>query len=257
LQGSGLEGDEDTSDRLRSYRTLEKTLDGVDYVQESVVEDLAAKQRLLADVQRHAGAIIASSTSGLLPSDIGRELPRPDGLLVVHPLTPPHLLPIVEICPSPKTSASVVETTMALMRRIGQRPMLLKKEIAGFALNRVLAATMNELLALVADGVLSPDDIDAALTEGFGLRWSMIGPLAAMDLNAPGGVRDYLKRYGGLFTNVSRSRGVQPALNEEMIEILAGAVDRLYSGEDRAVRATNRDLSVAALRRLKSDLSRK
>jgi L-gulonate 3-dehydrogenase len=259
LQGSGLEGDEHTLDRLRCYSKLEKTLDEVDYIQESITEDIDAKRRLLRDVQGHIGedVAIASSTSGLAPSDMARDLDRPEQLLVVHPLTPPHLLPIVEVCPSPNTSATIVETTVAFMRRIGQRPMLLKKEIAGFVLNRVLAATMNEFFALVADGVLDPEDIDAALTEGFGLRWSTLGPLAAMDLNAPGGVRDYLKRYGPLFKNVSRSRGVQSALDEAMVETLASAADRLYNRQDRAVRAGNRDLAIATVRRLKSDANRK
>ena len=119
------------------------------------------------------------------------------------------------------------------------------------------SSALPETFALVADGVLDPEDIDAALTEGFGLRWSTLGPLAAMDLNAPGGVRDYLKRYGPLFKNVSRSRGVQSALDEAMVETLASAADRLYNRQDRAVRAGNRDLAIATVRRLKSDANRK
>jgi L-gulonate 3-dehydrogenase len=132
--------------------------------------------------------------------------------------------------------------------------MLVKKEIAGFALNRILGAVMNEFFALIRDGVVEPEDVDAALTEGFGLRWSVIGPLAAMDLNAPGGVRDYLTRYGGIFEEVARSRGAEPALNDEVIEKVSHAVEKLYARKDTVTRIARRDQSIAEIRRLRSRL---
>ena len=251
LAGSGLEGDAHTLERIGVFDSLEETLDGADYIQESIVENLAIKQSLFKQIEARTGAVIASSTSGLAPSAMAADLANPERLLVVHPLTPPHLLPIIEVCPSPKTSPAAIAATMALMRRVGQRPMLLKKEIAGFALNRALSAMMNEFFALIGDGVLDPRDVDAALTEGFGLRWSVIGPLAAMDLNAPGGIRDYLARYGGIFKEVARSRGMEPALNDEIIDSVAAAVDSLYAEQDKAVRAARRDRAIAAVRCLK------
>jgi 3-hydroxyacyl-CoA dehydrogenase len=258
LKGAGLEGDENALRQIKAFTSLEEALDGADYVQESIVENADAKGIVLKDIEAHVGAsaIIASSTSGLLPSNLSAHLSQPERLLVVHPLTPPHLLPIVEVCPSTKTSPSTVSATLELMKRVGQRPMLLKKEIAGFALNRVLGAIMNEFFALIRDGVISPDDVDAALTEGFGLRWSVIGPLAAMDLNAPGGARDYLMRYGGIFKEVARSRGAESALSDEVVDEIASAVETLCGGQDRATRGARRDRAIAEVRRLKGDLNR-
>ena len=97
------------------------------------------------EVYASGAAIIASSTSGLLPSVMVADLARPERFLVAHPLTPPHLLPITEVCPSPLTSPAALSATLGLIKRVGQRPPLLKKEIAGFVLNRVLGAMMNEL----------------------------------------------------------------------------------------------------------------
>jgi hypothetical protein len=136
------------------------------------------------------------------------------------------------------------------MNRIGQHPIVLQKEVPGFALNRILGALLNECFALVKDGVLAPSDIDALLTEGFGLRWAMIGPLAAMDLNAPGGVGEYLKRYGAIFDLVARSRGGFSALDDDVIAKLADAASRLEGG--RGDRVKRRDRSIAELRRSKN-----
>jgi L-gulonate 3-dehydrogenase len=258
LEGTGLEGDGRTLHRISVFASLAETLDGVDYVQESIAENLEIKKLLFKDVERYAGAnaIIASSTSGLLPSQMAIDLLRPERFLVAHPLTPPHLLPIIEICPSVRTSPEVVAAVTSLMNRVGQRPILIRMEIVGFALNRVLAGMMNEFFALIGDGVLAPEEVDAALTEGFGLRWSAIGPLAAMDLNAPGGIRDYLGRYGAVFNEVAASRGIAPALSADVIDKVSAAVERLYAHQDRMARAAHRDRAIAEIRRRRSALSK-
>ncbi|HYC25838.1 MAG TPA: 3-hydroxyacyl-CoA dehydrogenase NAD-binding domain-containing protein [Roseiarcus sp.] len=258
LEATGLEGDGRTLQRVSVFSSIAETVEGADYLQEAVVENLEVKKRLFEDVERYAlaSAILASSTSGLLPSQMAGDLAHPERFLVAHPLTPPHLLPAVEVCPSPRTSPEVVTATMDLMKRVGQRPILIRKEIVGFALNRVLGAIMNEFFALIDDGVLEADDVDAALTEGFGLRWSAIGPLAAMDLNAPGGIRDYLGRYGSVFNEVARSRGATPALKEDIIDKISAAVERLYARQGRAARAAHRDRAIAEIRRRRSGLSK-
>jgi L-gulonate 3-dehydrogenase len=254
VKGTGLDGDGQTLGRVKVFASLDEALDGANYVQESIVENLDVKRSVFKDIEVYASsaAIIASSTSGLLPSVMAAEFAHPERFLVAHPLTPPHLLPITEICPSPLTSPAALSATLELIERVGQRPLQLKKEIAGFVINRVLGAMMNEFFALIRDGVLQPDDVDAALTEGFGLRWSAIGPLAAMDLNAPGGIRDYLTRYGGLFQSVARGRGMEPALNDSVVDKVASAVETLSAGQDKATRAARRDRAIAEIRRLRS-----
>jgi L-gulonate 3-dehydrogenase len=188
LRGTGLEGDAETLGRISVHSDLGETVEGVQFIQESVPEKLELKHEILRAIEASAppDAIVGSSTSGIMPSTLAQALKRPEQFLVVHPLTPPHLLPITELCVSPHTSEATVAAVTDLMTRVRQRPVRLHAEIPGFALNRILGAMMNECFALIRDGVISPGDIDPLLTEGFGLRWGVIGPLAAMDLNGPG-----------------------------------------------------------------------
>jgi 3-hydroxyacyl-CoA dehydrogenase len=256
LRGTGLAGQSDILEQISSHTSLEDTLRGVHYVQESVSENLDLKRDMFRKIEHHTSAdtIIASSTSGLLPSVLAGALEYPDRFLVVHPLTPPHLLPVTEICPSPSTAPSVIDSTIQLLSLVGQRPILVRKEIPGFALNRILAALMNEILTLVSEGAIAPEDVDAMLTEGFGLRWALIGPLAAMDLNAPGGIEDYLLRYGHLWDEVARSRGMTPALSKEVIAQVAGAMRRQQRLEDNPARIARRDHAIAELRKLRTTI---
>jgi len=256
LSGTGLEGPADALQHITAHALLAETLEGADYIQESVSENLDLKREIFERIERHAGrdTIIGSSTSGFVPSNLASALERPERFLVVHPLTPPHLLPITEICPSPRTATSVIDLVTRLLRLVGQRPILIRKEVPGFALNRILAALMNEVLTLVAEGALAPEDVDAMLTEGFGLRWALIGPLAAMDLNAPGGIEDYLTRYGHLWDEVARSRGMNPVLGKEVVAQVTTSMRKQYRLEESPTRIARRDRAVAELRRFREAL---
>jgi 3-hydroxyacyl-CoA dehydrogenase len=251
VAGTGLEGDAETLARVSAHASMAATVDRADYVQESVAEKIDVKHEILAAIEESAAAdvVIGSSTSGLLPSILAAGLKEPARFLVVHPLTPPHILPVTELCPGPKTSPDVVDGVSNFLRGVGQSPIRLHAEIPGFALNRVLGALMNEILALIGDGVLAPEDADAMLTDGFGLRWSWIGPFAAMDLNAPGGIEDYLRRYGHLWDAVARSRGAEPAITADVIAKISAAMRRRYRLEEAAERIARRDRGVAEMRR--------
>lgn len=250
LAGTGLEGDADTLARISLHEDLEDALRDVDFVQESVPEDIAVKHDILRRIEAAASpdAIIGSSTSGIVPSRLVEALARPERFLIVHPLTPPHLLPITELCTAPQTSDATLEAAKALLRAVGQHPVHLRKEVPGFALNRILGALMNECFGLIRDGVLSPEDVDPLLTEGFGLRWGVIGPLAAMDLNAPGGIGEYLRRYGGIYEIAARSRGGEPVLDDALIDRLATDQRTRYGHIDPAERVARRDRAIAELR---------
>ena len=134
------------------------------------------------------------------------------------------------------------------MRRVGQHPLGVRKEIRGFVLNRILAAMMNEFFHLIAEGVLDPAEADAALTEGFGLRWACMGPFAAMDLNAKGGIGDYLRRYGYIFDAVAEERGARPGRSEAVIDALTRTMRARHPLETAATRAAARDGAIARLR---------
>ena len=194
----------DVARRLSVARTLEDALAGADHVQENTPEDLEIKKRVFSQLDRLAGpdAVLASSTSALLPSRFTEALAGRRRCLVVHPINPPYLAPAVEIVPAPWTDPAVVERTRVLLTEVGQSPIVMKREIDGFVMNRLQGALLEEAFRLVADGYASVEDIDIGLREGLALRWSFMGPFETIDLNAPGGVRDYVTRYQQIYSRL-------------------------------------------------------
>ena len=193
--------------RMRRAHSLEEALEGATYIQENTPENLATKKRVFATLDRLAEpeAVLASSTSAILPSLFSEGLPGKARCLVAHPLNPPYLIPAVEIVPAPWTDAEAVASTTELMRGAGHTPLVMKREIDGFVVNRLQGALLEEAFRLVADGFATTEDIDMAVREGLALRWSFIGPFETIDLNAPGGVRDYAQRYQQTYADIFSS----------------------------------------------------
>ena len=191
----------DVSRRLKVVDSLAAALAGADHVQENTPEDLETKKRVFKQLDEAASpdAVLASSTSALLPSRFTEALAGRKRCLVVHPINPPYLIPAVEIVPAPWTDPAIVERTRALMSAAGQSPIVMKREIDGFVMNRLQGALLEEAFRLVADGYASVEDVDIGLREGLALRWSFMGPFETIDLNAPAGVRDYVVRYQQIY----------------------------------------------------------
>lgn len=187
--------------RIRPMQSMWEAVKDVEHVQENGPERVPEKQALFAELDRAAPpeAVLASSTSGIPASAFTEGLKGRARCLVAHPVNPPYLIPLVELCPAPWTDPTVVERTRALMHRAGQVPATVKKEMDGFALNRLQGALLAEAFRLIADDVISPSDLDSLVKHGLGLRWSFMGPLETIDLNAPGGLADYCDRYGPLY----------------------------------------------------------
>lgn len=187
--------------RISTTASLGAALEGVRYVQENVTETVEAKRAVHAAIADVAapGTIQASSTSGIPASQWSANLASRSHCLVAHPINPPHVVPLVEICPAPWTAPEVVERARAIQEAAGQVPVLLRKEVAGFVVNRLQGALLAEAFRLFEDGVASSDDIDKTIREGLGLRWSFMGPFETIDLNAPGGIADYCTRFGPLY----------------------------------------------------------
>lgn len=183
--------------RMSAAPTLEAALDGTDHVQENTFEDVAVKREIFARLDRLAApqAVLASSTSAILPSLFTESLAGRRRCLVVHPLNPPYLIPAAEVVPAPWTDPAIVERTAAFLRAAGHAPIVMQRELDGFVMNRLQGALLEEAFRLVADGYASIEDVDIGLREGLALRWSFMGPFETIDLNAPGGVRDYVERY--------------------------------------------------------------
>lgn len=194
---------------IQTESDLAHAMMGVEYVQECGPEDVAAKRRIYNELESVVApdTVLASSTSGISASRFTDHLKHPARCLVAHPVNPPYLIPLVEVAPSPATSEVSVNSTMQLMEEAQQTPILVRKEIQGFILNRLQGALLNESLRLFRDGYVSAEDLDKTVKHGLGLRWSFMGPFETIDLNAPNGVVDYGDRYGPLYRDVDRQRG--------------------------------------------------
>jgi 3-hydroxyacyl-CoA dehydrogenase len=190
--------------RITPAPTLEAAVTGALYVQESIVERLADKRAIYAALDRaaQADAILASSTSAIPCSQFTETLAGRQRCLVAHPVNPPYLVPVVELCGAPWTAPATIARARALLDRAGMVPITVLKEVDGFILNRLQGALVNEALRLIDDGYVSAADLDRTVRDGLGLRWSFMGPVETGDLNAPGGIGDYLTRYGALFRNL-------------------------------------------------------
>jgi L-gulonate 3-dehydrogenase len=206
LRQAGLLADEPAAvlARIAPMATMWDAVQDVVHVQENGPEQVPAKQILFAELDRtvKSDVVLASSTSGIPASAFTETLEHRGRCLVAHPVNPPYLVPLVEICPAQWTDPDVVERTRDLMFRAGQVPATVKKERDGFALNRLQGALLAEAFRLLADDVISPADLDALVKHGLGLRWSFMGPLETIDLNAPGGLKDYCERYGPLYARL-------------------------------------------------------
>ena len=173
-------------------------MQGTELVIESGPERVEVKIDLFArlDAAAPAGAILASSSSAIVASRFTEKLKGRHRCLVAHPVNPPHVVPIVELSGAPWTSPETVERARAIYGSVGQVPIVVKKEIDGFILNRMQAVLLSEAMRLVGEGYVSAEDLDKTIRDGLGLRWSFMGPFETIELNAPGGIPDYCARFG-------------------------------------------------------------
>lgn len=243
--------------RIALAASLDEAVEGAEWVQESVEEDRETKARLFAELDRLASldAVLASSTSSIGVSHFTAALAGRARTLVAHPATPPHLIPVVEMVPAPFTDDEVVTRAFAVMRAVGQVPVLVTRERPGFVMNRLQGALLTEMFAVIRDGLMSPADVDALIRDGFGLRWAWLGPLEGVDLNAPGGIADYLGRYGFMFDQMERERGAtEPVVTPAITQQLEVAMRARLPLEALPQRVAWRDARMAALRALRVEM---
>ena len=193
--------------RMTSAKSLKEVLDGAAYAQESTLENVDIKKQIFAEMDAAAApnTILASSTSTFMTSAFATEVKGRHRCLVAHPVNPPYLIPLVEVSPAAFTAPDVAKRTYDLMEAVGQKPIMMNKETQGFILNRLQWALMAEAYRLVDDGYVGVEDLDKCLKDGLGLRWSFIGPFEVGDLNAPGGIADYSRRFGPMIYEMDRS----------------------------------------------------
>jgi len=228
---------------------LEQAVEGVALVQESGPEQIDVKRALFAELDRHAApeTVLASSTSAIVASRFTERLAGRARCLVAHPVNPPHLVPVVELCPTPWTAPEVTGRAAALYRAVGQKPIRVTREIDGFVLNRLQGALLAEAFRLVGDGVVSPEDLDRTVSEGLGLRWSFMGPFQTIELNAPGGIADYCARYTGFYRALAGDPPGPEAFDEARVSALLDAWPHTPDADRLAALARRRDERLAAL----------
>jgi L-gulonate 3-dehydrogenase len=234
--------------RVRGATDLADALAGADFVQENLPEQLDAKRAIFADLDRLAApdTILASSTSTIVASAFTENLAGRHRCLVAHPVNPPHLVPVVELVGAPWTAPDVVARAKAIYEQVEQVPIVVRREIDGFILNRLQAVLLSEAFRLVGEGYVSPQDLDKTIKDGLGLRWSFMGPFETIELNAPGGIPDYCARYGA---SLSKLSAADPAIyaGQNLDRILA-EWGQAPTREQIAQRMRVRDQRLAGLR---------
>ena len=225
------------------------------WVQESGPETLPAKQALYAEMDACAApeAILASSTSTLDMTEIARGLRGARRCLVAHPVNPPHVVPAVELLGGAATDPGVVARASEFLRGVGQTPVILRRYVPGFLLNRMQAALVREAISLLDGGVADADAIDAVIRDGLGLRWALMGPFGVANTNADGGVREYFTRYGASFRWLMDDLGGTPSFDATTIDRIGAGVDAMYPGVSHEALRDWRDRMVERITDLKRD----
>lgn len=208
--------------RISGCVTLEEVMAGADYVQESLPERLEMKKEIFAKMDALAppSTILASSTSSIPASAFTESLPGRARCLIAHPVNPPYLVPVVEICGAPWTDSQVVQRTWDVMQGVGQKPVKIHRELKGFVLNRLQGALLREAFRLVEQGYVDVEGLDVTVREGLGLRWSFMGPFETIDLNAPEGLADYARRFNEMYQAIAMEQTSTEPWSEAVIEKL-------------------------------------
>lgn len=235
--------------RMRGTARLDDALADADYVQENTPENVEIKRGVFAalDTAAPPGAILASSTSAILPSAFTESLKGRARCLVVHPINPPYLIPAAEVVPAPWTDPAVVERTASFLRAAGHAPIVMKRELDGFVMNRMQGALLEEAFRLVESGYASIEDVDIGIRDGLALRWSFMGPFETIDLNAPGGVRDYCQRYEQIYQRLHPSMTTRANWNGPVLDVIEAERRKQLPADRLQERQAWRDRRLMAL----------
>ena len=208
--------------------SLTEAIEGAALIVEAVPERLDLKRRVYAEAEAAAApdALIASSTSGILPSDLQAEMANPERLLVAHPFNPVYLLPLVELVAGEKTSPATLDRAEAIFTRLGMKPIRVRREIEAFIADRLLEAVWREALWLVKDGIGTTEDIDDAIRFGFGLRWAQMGLFETYRLaGGEGGMRHFVAQFGECLSWPWTKLMDVPELTDDLIDTIARQSD--------------------------------
>lgn len=251
LETLGLAPGADPS-RVRFVPGVASAVADAEFVQESGPEVLSVKHELVRaiDAILDPAVIVASSTSGLLASDIQAPARHPERYLIGHPFNPPHLIPLVEVVGGLATAEAVVEGAVTFYRSLGRRPIRLQRELPGHVANRLQAAVWREAFSLVANGVVTVAELDEVMANGPGLRWALLGPFLNLHASGgPAGISHTLEHLDRPIREWVADLAEYPE-GEDYIGVMAAGVEAELSGRDFSELLAARD---AVLLRLLAD----
>ena len=234
---------------ISGCRTLEEVLADAEYVQESIPERVEMKKEIFGRMDKIASptTVLASSTSSIPASAFTEDLPGRARCVIAHPVNPPYLVPVVEICGAPWTDVKVVQQALDVMQSVGQKPVKIHRELEGFILNRLQGALLREAFKLVEQGYVDAEGLDVTVREGLGLRWSFMGPFETIDLNAPDGLADYAHRFGGMYQSIAKEQTSTEPWSEVLIAKLEGERRKILPKDQLLARRLWRDRRLMAL----------
>lgn len=241
-------------DGLRFVADTAAAVSDVDLVLECGPERVAVKREIFAVLGAATGpdVLLASSSSGIPPSEFQEAAAHPERVLVAHPFNPPHLLPLVEVVGGRRTSEAAIGSALAVLRSWGKTPIRLRAELPGHVANRLQAALWREAYDLVRRGVVSVADLDVAISAGPGLRWALLGPLATQHLSGgPGGMAHILAHLGPPMVEWWHDLGDSPELTPELVAALVAGVAAEFAGREAELAAA-RDRALLDLLALKA-----
>lgn len=255
-EAAALDDAESAFARVSVASDMATAVAGADWIQESAAEQPAIKADLFRqlDVAAKAGATIASSTSAIPGSLFMTGLAGSHRCLVAHPVNPPHLIPLVELCGTAETAPETVAAARVFMEAVGQSPVHLKAEVEGFLLNRLQWALLGEAMHLVGEGYCSPEDIDRVLTDGLARRWAFIGPFAVAHLNATQGIEGYFDVLRDAISRVQNSLRTNYPPTEAVVDAAHAAMAKAVPVDAIADHQQWRDRALLQVDRFLADL---
>ena len=240
-----------SQNRLRCASSLEDACANADFVQESAPERLEAKQRVLAAIDAAAPpfTVIASSTSGLLPTDLQADCRHPQRIVVGHPFNPVYLLPLVEVLGGERTTAAHVDRACTFYADLGMHPLRVRKEVPGFLSDRLQEALWREALHLVNEDAASTEELDAAIVYGPGLRWAFMGTCLAFHMaGGDQGMQHFMAQFGPAL-KLPWTKLEAPELTPALIDKMAEGTERQAAGRTVKALEQQRDQCLIAIMR--------
>ena len=239
-------------ERLSFFTSIEQAVEGVELVQENGPENAGIKQQMFADFERFApsDALLVSSSSGIVPDDLGAGMNAPERALIGHPANPAHLLPVVEICGGKNSPRALVQRLENFYRECGRVTATLNKPIDGFVINRLQSALVREAIHLVGEGVVDVRDLDRLFMASLGVRWASIGPFLTGQLGGgEGGFRGIAEK---ILSSLFASMGYEPVAREtlEMLEQQTGEFYPIARTKEFAKVRDERQLAILEIQRL-------